>query len=381
MAWALTSRQQTAKRAEPKPHKAGEGLASYVTALGSVVGTAALSSWLEPHTQLEDLAMIYLLGIVLSSMLCSLRLAVVVACIMVVDFNYFFVPPPFAFAAAELKHALTSVVLVLVAVVVASLQQGLRRQESAVRRSELEAETERARSSLLSAVSHDLKTPLAAILAAGTTLLERHRDLDEATREELIDAVVQETERLSRLVHDLLSVTRLESPGIVLNRSAESLEEIVTVALQRFEPGPPHGPVRVDLPKGLPLVYVDPTLVEELLINLMENCARYAGPQSPIEINASAENDHVTVSVADRGPGVAEPDRERVFEKFYRGKNASTAEGGMGLGLAICRSIVFAHGGHIALRGRDGGGALVELTLPTLLNEPQRPNDVKVGAA
>ncbi len=498
-------RSQTSALPRRGSTRPGEGVTGYLIATSCIAGSTMLSLSLEPLAQLEDLAMIYLLGIVLLSMLCSVRLSLTAASVMVVIFDYFFVPPAFSFAEAELKHGLTFVVMVLVAAVVSGLQQRLRKEErtardaafrartlyelekelsastgpnermanavrtleksfqaelqlvfgrprehseqlrpaqlalaesawrertlkvdstdppawvfapllggsgclgvlglsspaflandgvwrdllqtcasrlagslesaklgEAARRSELEAETERTRSSLLSAVSHDLKTPLAAILAAGTTLLERRQDLDEQAFDELLGAVVLETERLSRLVHDLLSITRLESRTIVLRRSAESIEEIITVAVQRFEAQGVERSIKVDLNKELPLVMVDPTLIEQVFINLMANAVRYAGPASPIEISAMLEGAQLVARVADHGPGVPPAERERVFEKFYRSPTAASADGGIGLGLTICRSIVSAHGGTIAIRERPGGGTLVEFTLPALSSE------------
>lgn len=501
--------------ASPLRHRAAPGtdtLSSYLTALGCIGASVVLSFLLRSVAELEDLVMIHLLGIVLLSMLCSVGLSVAAASVMVVSFDYLFVPPAFSFAQAELKHSLTFAVMILVAGVVSGLQQRFRREEraaheaafrartlyelerqlsssatsnsgtkeavrtleasfesklelvlgrpserlpsqlsaeqlvlaeqafcqrelvrdaaypqagvwtpllgksgclgvlgfhtapaddrsgiwddlfeacasrlatsiesvqlgEAARRSELEAETERMRSSLLSAVSHDLKTPLSSILAAATTLLERRGDLEEQAFDELLAAVVLEAERLSRLVHDLLSITRLESSGIVLTKTAESIEEIVTVAVQRLEAQGVDRQIRYDFDKELPLVLVDPTLIEQVLINLMTNAVRYAGAQSPIELSAQVNGDEMLVRVADRGPGVPLGERSRVFDKFYRSPSVASADGGIGLGLTICRAIVTAHGGTIAIRERDGGGASVEFTLPTLTS-----NSADLGA-
>jgi two-component system sensor histidine kinase KdpD len=251
---------------------------------------------------------------------------------------------------------------------------------SAVRRSELEAETERMRSSLLSAVSHDLKTPLAAIVAAATTLLSHRDEIEAVARHELLANIVGEGERLNRLVQNLLSITRLESPTIELRRSAESVEEIVGATLDRLEPVLKARELELDLAPDLPCVSAEPALVQQVLSNLIENALRYTPASAAISITARSVEGAVSVRVADRGPGVPEHEWDKVFEKFYRGSQADKSDGGVGLGLTICRAIVRAHGGRIALRSRAGGGTVVEFTLP-VARSPRRPDALEqVGA-
>lgn len=233
----------------------------------------------------------------------------------------------------------------------------------AMRRTLLEAETERLRSSLLSAVSHDLKTPLATIIAAGTTLVGRRDEIDPGAAHALAASIVAEGERLHRLIQNLLSISRLESPTIELRRTPESIEEIVAAAVERVA-GRGVGRVSIDIPEDLPLVSVEPLLLAQVVTNLLENAARYAGPDATISVRASERDGFVTLQVADDGPGVPEDERDKVFEKFYRGRSAGKSDGGVGLGLTICRAVVRAHGGWIHLRERVGGGALVEFTLP-----------------
>jgi two-component system sensor histidine kinase KdpD len=232
--------------------------------------------------------------------------------------------------------------------------------QQAVRQTELRAESERLRSSLLSAVSHDLKTPLASMLAAASTLLARHAELPTQTREQLLASIVSEGERLHALIQNLLSISRLESPTIELRRTPESVEEIVSATVERFR----SARLVVEVPHDLPLVSAEPLLLAQVLYNLIENAARYGGPEATIYVQASARANEVVVQVADDGPGIVVEEREKVFEKFYRGTRANKSDGGVGLGLTICRAIVYAHGGTIAIRERSGGGTLVELTVP-----------------
>jgi two-component system, OmpR family, sensor histidine kinase KdpD len=247
----------------------------------------------------------------------------------------------------------------------------------AVQRAQVEAEAERTRNSLLSAVSHDLKTPLATIVAAGTTLLAHAPTLQSAESQELLTAMVSEAERLARLVQDLLSITRLESPTVQLRRSPEAIEEIIAAARARVANESDRNRIHVDLAANLPWVLVEPALIEQVLINLLENALHHGGPAARIDIRAQSTNHSVIVEVLDDGPGLPEADLDKVFEKFYRGARVERRDGGVGLGLTICRSIVTTHGGRIDIRNRSEGGMAVEFSLPVATGIRTRPQDLE----
>jgi two-component system sensor histidine kinase KdpD len=251
----------------------------------------------------------------------------------------------------------------------------------AAHRSQLDAETERMRSSLLSAVSHDLKTPLAGIVAAGTTLLEQQGRLDAATSRGLLCTIVGEGERLGNLIQNLLSMSRLESPTIDLRRSPEAVEDIVAAALDRLRDALAERQVTVEMSNDLPWVLAEPALIEQVLLNLLENALRYTPPHSSIEVAARASDGVVKVQVSDTGPGVAVSEREKVFEKFFRGSHSGRSDGGAGLGLTICRAIIHAHGGRIAIREHQSGGTVVEFTLPVTPVVAARQESMKEGLA
>jgi two-component system sensor histidine kinase KdpD len=239
----------------------------------------------------------------------------------------------------------------------------------AMQRAQLEAETERMRSSLLSAVSHDLKTPLATMIAAGTTLASKLSELTEADAQALVSSVVNEGQRLNRLIQNLLSVTRLESPTVELRRTPESIEDIVRSAIDRL--GNRHASLRVTAElraTPFPLISAEPLLLEQVLVNLVENALEHARTDVIVKVVHPPSAAALTVQVTDSGPGIAEHEREKVFEKFYRGHDARRNDSGVGLGLTICRAIVRAHGGRIAAQARAGGGLLVEFSVP-LANE------------
>jgi two-component system sensor histidine kinase KdpD len=232
----------------------------------------------------------------------------------------------------------------------------------------LRARTEELRSSLLSAVSHDLRTPLAAIGGAASALRGGAPGLDTARREELVETIGDEATRLERLVANLLDMTRLESGISDVRRDWVPADELVGSALNRLDAQLTGRAVTVDLPRDLPLLYVDPVLFEQVLINVLENATRHTPAGAPIAIAASANAEQVTIELADRGPGVSSDLLERIFEKFQRAPGAPS--GGVGLGLAICRGIVEAHGGRIRATPRDGGGITFTISLPRGADAP-----------
>jgi two-component system sensor histidine kinase KdpD len=235
------------------------------------------------------------------------------------------------------------------------------------KQAELNMETERLRNSLLSSVSHDLRTPLAAITGAATTLLAE-TTLDDGVRRELLESVREEGERLNRLVQNLLEMTRLESGALKLRREWHAMEEVVGAALRRCERVLAGRRRDVRVPPDLPLVEMDDVLIEQVLINLLDNAAKYTPPGSPISIVVSGDPHRITVEVADRGPGLPPGAEERIFEKFYR---TGTAPGrGAGLGLAIAKGIVDAHGGRIWAHNLPEGGAAFFFSLPVTGTPP-----------
>jgi two-component system, OmpR family, sensor histidine kinase KdpD len=233
-----------------------------------------------------------------------------------------------------------------------------------VQAAQVEAETERLRSSLLSSVSHDLRTPLAVIAGASSSLLAADAGLDLDTRRELCQTIFDDSQRLARLVDNLLDMTRIESGSMTVDKQLHVLEEIVGSVLHRLRGALAEHVVTTRLPADLPLVPLDDALIEQVLVNLLENARKYVPAGAAVEISAWAEDSHVTVEVADRGPGLAPGEEQHVFEKFYRGRTSAAGRRGAGLGLAICRAIVAAHGGRIWAENRPEGGASFRFTVP-----------------
>ena len=268
---------------------------------------------------------------------------------------------PHAFDTPEQEHLLET----FTSLVAVAVDRALLADEAQA--AQVGAEAERLRNALLSAVSHDLRTPLTAITGAASTALQDDVRLDGATRRELLESIRDEAERLNRLVNNLLDVTRLESGSLQLRREWIPLEELVGVALARLSKALGERKISTRLPADVPPVHVDGLLIEQVLINLLENAAKHTPAGQPIDIEARREGEHAVVEVADRGPGLPQGKEETIFDKFF---GVGTG-GGAGLGLTICRAIVEAHGGRIHGENRVGGGAVFRFTLPA--GEPPRP--------
>jgi len=221
-------------------------------------------------------------------------------------------------------------------------------------------ETERLRSTLLSSVSHDLRTPLATITGAVGTVLEQGDRLDSGTRRELLESVRDEAERLGRLVQNLLQMTRIESGALQLKKDWHAIEEVIGAALARLEKRLAGRRVHTRVPPNLPLAPMDDVLIEQVVVNLLDNAVKHTPPGSPISILAAASDDAISVEISDRGPGLRDGEEDRIFEKFHRGSSAD----GAGLGLAICEGIVRAHGGRIWAHTLPEGGAAFIFRLP-----------------
>ncbi|WP_437976983.1 sensor histidine kinase KdpD [Sorangium sp. So ce295] len=232
-------------------------------------------------------------------------------------------------------------------------------------RARLQAQAEELRNALLSSVSHDLRTPLATITGAAGALLDDGNDgaaLDLAARRDLTQTVLEEAQRLERLVRNLLDMTRLESGALAVRKEWLPLEEVVGAALNRVEEHLQGREVSIELDRATELVPMDGVLIEQVLINLLENAIKYTPAGSPIGIRGFTEGNVATLEIKDRGPGIPPGEEESLFEKFHRGRGHT--QRGIGLGLTICRGIVTAHGGRITAENRPHGGATFRVTLP-----------------
>lgn len=242
----------------------------------------------------------------------------------------------------------------------------------------LQAETESLRNALLSAISHDLRTPLTRIIGAGTALVENNADFSEEEKLDFNRVILDEAQRMSELTSKMLDMARLTAGKIILHQEWNALEEIVGSALNRLEKNLGARPIRTLLPDHLPLLWIDAVLVEQVLTNLIENAIKYTPEGSPIDISAELLAGKLAVTVSDYGLGIPQGMEEKVFDKFYRLESESH-QGGVGLGLTLCRAIIEAHGGAIHAANQYGKGASFIINLP--IHEPPKLNCLEGMAA
>jgi two-component system sensor histidine kinase KdpD len=232
-------------------------------------------------------------------------------------------------------------------------------------RNRLSAETERLRSALLTSISHDLRTPLASILGAASTLKSYHATLDEPARDELLGSIAEEAERLNRFIANLLDMTRLESGAIVPKLEPNDLSDVIGSALRRASKVLAQHEVVFTMEPNLPMLNIDAVLFEQAVFNLLDNAAKYSPLSSKIEVKAARIGDQVRLSIADEGDGIPPADVERIFDKFYRVQASDKKRAGTGLGLAISRGFIESVGGTLMATNRMAGrGAMFTITLP-----------------
>ncbi|PDQ19653.1 two-component sensor histidine kinase [Mesorhizobium sanjuanii] len=234
-----------------------------------------------------------------------------------------------------------------------------------VDRAKLAAEADRLRSALLTSISHDLKTPLAAIMGAAGTLREFAPALPEQDRTELLSTVLDESERLNRFIANLLDMTKIESGAMEPKHAFHYVGDIVGSALRRAKKIIGEHKTEIDIPQNLPMLKLDPVLFEQVLFNLLDNAAKYAPPGSTIRMRGWADNGSVILQVMDEGSGIPPADLERIFDTFYRVRKRDQVQAGTGLGLSICRGFIEAMGGTIAAANRtDRAGAVFTIRMP-----------------
>jgi two-component system sensor histidine kinase KdpD len=439
---------------------------------------ATMSIWFAP----TNLAMVYLLGVVLAATQLGRNAAIAASVVGTLAFDFFFIPPQYSFAISDTQYLITAIVLLTVGLVISSLASGLRLQAHAamfrerhtaalyamagelatasslddiatsslshlgkifdasglillkrpdgtmrsfgtdtlpaaeaiylplngtlgkvgvlvihgnrgpalvceqqrlleafanqiavaVERDELRraahasayaAQEERLRSSLLSSISHDLRTPLAVIGGSASTLLQGNSQLAEGTPRQFVQTIHDEAQRMTHMVNNILDMTRLQSGPVRLDLQSYDLEEIVGAVLERLKDQFGQRVVSINIPHDLPMLHVDGVLFEKVLLNVLENAAKYTPPHSHIGIVASLRERQIEIQVTDDGPGIPNGSEHMVFAKFYR-THAQGDVKGTGLGLAICSAIIEAHGGRIWAENRPEGGAIFSLVLP-----------------
>lgn len=245
------------------------------------------------------------------------------------------------------------------------------RLDAQVEGARLDAETNQIRAALFSAVTHDLRTPLASIMTSVTSLLDESTTLEPEQERELLRTVLEETDRLNRLVGNILELAKVRAGALVPAKEPTAIDEVIEAVLHRMQPRLSDIVMRTIVRPDVPEIPVDPVQLDQVVTNLVENAARFSPPGGEITISVSPWQRSMQVRIADQGPGIPSEERERVFDAFYRG-DAANGRSGSGLGLAIARAIVLAHGGRIWIEGSPSGGTAVVFELPMTDADPVR---------
>jgi two-component system sensor histidine kinase KdpD len=337
--------------------------AGYAWAAGATA-VCTLAGWaMHPRFDLVNIAMVYLLAVVIIALRFARGPAIAASVLCVATFDLLFVPPRGRFVIDDVQYLLTFAIMLAVALIISRLVESVRRQAQEQASLEMAAETERIRSALLASISHDLRTPLAVMAGASSSLVESGERLGDEDRRALARSVFDQAREMSEHVTKVLQMTRLETGAIRVDRDWVALGEIVGSVLARLAERMAAHRVIVELPDDLPLVRVDATLIEQALGNLLENCARHTPAGTVVRVRAQCTAANIVVTVEDYGGGLSDADLARVFEKFNRGG----VEGGgtdIGLGLAICRAVVRLHGGRAWAERVAAGGTAFRFTLP-----------------
>jgi two-component system sensor histidine kinase KdpD len=376
-------------------HKQFLGYLVAVVVIGTA--TAALKVF-GGHVNPTTVALSLLLIVLFVATAWGSKPAVLASLVGVACFNFFFLPPFGTFTIAEPENWIAFFAFLITAITVGQLSARARQraEEAEAARQEIERlyyelqdtferssqakalkQSEQLKSALLDAVTHDLRTPLTSIKASVTTLLDDQRatqdgaqatPLGEEGRQEMLEVINEEADRLDRFIEGLMELARIEAGEMQLRRQWSSLGEIIMSAMKRAEPRTRGHQIEMWLDDELPPVNVDERALVEVIYVLVDNAAKYSAPDSTIKVGASATKDHTArVTVEDQGPGIPSELRERVFDKFFRATSDSDREkpAGTGLGLAIAQGIVEAHGGRIWIEnGSNGRGSRFIVELP-----------------
>lgn len=345
----------------------------YAAAAAAALFCTLIGLLMQPRFDIVNIAMVYLLAVVAVALYASRGAAVFSAALSVLVFDIFFVPPAGMLTVHDAQYLLTFAIMLVVALAISSLRLRARREEARRVTMAVEADRERMRSTLLASISHDLRTPLAVMAGASSSLAEQGEQLSAAERTALARSIYDQTAAMTGQVDKVLQMTRLELGGLSLERDWASIAEIAGSVLGRLRSRLEHHRVAIDISDDLPLVRVDAPLIALVFSNLLENAARHTPVDTTVHVRAQQFGNEIEVCVDDFGPGLGEQDMDRLFDKFHQRRQEGSGAG-IGLGLAICRAIIDLHSGRIQAEALPGGGARFRFYLP-VERAPQAPDE------
>ncbi len=325
------------------------------------------------HLTDADIIMLYIIAVLVISIFTSkMRYCLISSVVGVILFNYLFTYPEFSLSAHDAGYPVTFVTMFITAFIAGTLanklkhniiiaEQNAREKEEAA----ILAQNEQLRANMLRSISHDLRTPLTSISGNASTLISGGNTLDEAARKQIYTDIYSESMWLIGMVENLLYATRIEDGRIQLNISVEILDDIVQDAVKHIERTYPKRSISVDMHDEIIPVKADANLIVQVIVNLIDNAVKYSDDDTPILINVDRKNEIAVISVADNGMGVPQEEKERVFDMFYTGNSRSSdSRRSLGLGLALCKSIIISHRGNISISDNTPKGTIVRFTLP-----------------
>ena len=345
------------------------GISVFVLIAATLVGYAFKAF----HLADADIIMLYIIAVLVISIFTSkMHYCLISSVVGVILFNYFFTYPEFSLSADDAGYPVTFVTMFITAFLAGTLANKLKRNiliaEQIAREKEeaaLLAQNEQLRANMLRSISHDLRTPLTSISGNASTLMSGGSNLDEGTKQQIYTDIYSESMWLIGMVENLLYATRIEDGRMQLHISVEILDDIVREAVKHIERTHPKRSISVEMQDEIIPVKADANLIVQVIVNLIDNAVKYSEEDQPISVCVSREDAVAVVSVADHGTGIPQDEQEKVFDMFYTGgSRSSDSRRSLGLGLALCRSIINAHGGSISISDNTPEGTVVRFQLP-----------------
>ena len=340
-----------------------------------ILAAATIAGYLFKLGGLTDsnIIMLYIIAVLVISILTSkIYYCLGSSIVGVLVFNYLFTYPEFSFSAHDAGYPVTFLTMFITALIAGTLANKLKRntliaEQNAREKEEaaLLAQNEQLRANMLRTISHDLRTPLTSISGNASTLISGGTALDETARQQIYTDIFSESMWLIEMVENLLYATRIEDGRMQLNISVEILDDIVQEAVRHTERTHPKRNIIVDMLDEIIPVMADANLIVQVIVNLMDNAVKYSDDNSDVTVTVCRENAYAVISVSDHGTGISDEEKEKVFDMFYTGgSRSSDSRRSLGLGLALCRSIITSHGGTISVSDNIPNGTVVSFTLP-----------------
>lgn len=340
---------------------------AYLKSLGLIVLISLAGEFIYRHIEPTNLVMLYLLAVVITATVWGKGPAIFTSIISVLAFDFLFVPPRFTLNVSDAQYLLTFMGLFSVGIVISELTAKMRQRavEASRRQAQLELlkAKEKLQAAILNSISHDLRTPLASITGALSSILNNGKLLNREAENELIETAYGESARLNRLVENILDMTKIEAQALRLSYQACEVRDVIAVVLEQFKQDLESRDVRIDVPKDLPDVAIDFTLITKVLANVIDNALKYSQGNTTIHISAQTVSDSLYIIISDEGFGIPKKDLTNVFNKFYRVERTQKSQG-IGLGLSICKGIIEAHKGKILLDSVENKGTTISIELP-----------------